>query len=102
MGTFPLNELPQVPWKKLKGHKDTYFGAPRKAGFPIHGACDLMAPAGTAVLAVEDGVIIRGPYAFLPLEASTTYAIDVRHDSFIARYGEIDGRLVGGLKAGDE
>lgn len=106
MGTFPLRSLPSVPWRHLKASRNTYFGAPRDGSFPPHGACDLIARPGTEVLAVEDGTIIRGPYEFVRYRnekahcESVTYAIDVKHDSFTARYAEIAHNLPKGLGKG--
>ena len=57
---FPLSVVPSVTWHR--NPTNTHFGAPRGGGFPVHGACDLVVPAGTEVLAMEDGRIIRGPY----------------------------------------
>jgi murein DD-endopeptidase MepM/ murein hydrolase activator NlpD len=53
-----------------------------------HGACDLVAPAGTPVLAIDDGRVLRGPYPFF----LGTYAIEVQHTNFIARYCEVAPR----------
>jgi murein DD-endopeptidase MepM/ murein hydrolase activator NlpD len=107
MGTFPLPILPNVPWRHLKKSQDAYFGAPRSGGFPVHGACDLIVPTGTKVLAVQHGTIIR-KYSFVTYTnkdavtnavtcQSTTWAIDVQHDDFVARYAEIDPVLPNGL-----
>lgn len=80
---FPLAFNPTESYK-TGGRR---FGAPRPEIGPgiLHPACDLIAPVGTEVLAVDDGVIIRGPYYFY----LGSYAIEVRHKYFIARYGEI-------------
>jgi murein DD-endopeptidase MepM/ murein hydrolase activator NlpD len=105
MGTFPLKVLPSVPWNDVPGSRNTHFGAGRSGPYPPHGACDLIAPAGTEVLAVEDGEIIRGPYWFVTYKdksgcVTSTYAIDVVHENFIARYCEIALQLPEGLKKG--
>jgi murein DD-endopeptidase MepM/ murein hydrolase activator NlpD len=80
---FPL---PFVPARSYKDH-GTGFGTPRPAIGPgiVHPACDLVAPVGTPVLAVDDGIILRGPYYFY----LGSYAIEVQHRYFVARYGEI-------------
>jgi murein DD-endopeptidase MepM/ murein hydrolase activator NlpD len=103
MSTFPLARRPSITWHP--NSSNTHFGAPRGGGFPVHGACDLVAPAGTKVVAVQDGKIIRGPYEFVTYcvgteEQTTTYAIDVAHDNFMLRYGEISHALAPGLGAG--
>jgi murein DD-endopeptidase MepM/ murein hydrolase activator NlpD len=104
LGTFPIGIRPDAPWRHLANSRNAHFGAGR-VGYPIHGACDLLAPANTEVYAVADGTIIRGPYEFLHIHDnqtgcdSTTYAIDVAHDGFIARYCEIARNLAPGLAA---
>lgn len=104
MGTFPIGITPEAPWRHLANSRNAHFGAGR-VGYPIHGACDLLVPANTDVLAVQNGRIIRGPYEFLHIHdtksgcESTTYAIDVLHDDFIARYAEIARTLPNGLAA---
>jgi murein DD-endopeptidase MepM/ murein hydrolase activator NlpD len=103
MSTFPLAIPPSVTWHK--NPRQTHFGAERSGGFPIHGACDLIAPPGTGVVAVQEGLIIRGPYPFVTYcqggkDETTTYAIDVAHRHFTARYGEIGNALPDGVRAG--
>lgn len=121
--TFPLPKIPTVNWGHGSG---VGFGAQRvywdSRGNKIsllHGACDLIAKAGTKVLAVADGVVIRRlqtPYPFAHYEykeqrdkngnltqhacVSDTFAIDVQHENFIARYGEIAEELPAGVGAG--
>ena len=82
---FPL---PYVPAESYRGANG--FGANRdrvRRGLR-HGAVDLFAPPGTPVLAIDDGVVTRRPYAFY----SGTFALEVRHPQFVARYGEIAAR----------
>jgi murein DD-endopeptidase MepM/ murein hydrolase activator NlpD len=81
--SFPLPFVPERSYKDA----GTGFGTPRPAMGPgiLHPACDLVAPVGTPVLAVDDGVIIRGPYYFY----LGSYAIEVQHPYFVARYGEL-------------
>jgi murein DD-endopeptidase MepM/ murein hydrolase activator NlpD len=104
---FPLPFLPSNSWR-VGSKYATHFGAPRSGGFPVHGACDLFAPANTPVLAVDDGWIIRGPYEFMesvttdPVTQQVTcrrmtFAIDVKHTNWIVRYGEISANLAKGL-----
>ena len=54
----------------------------------MHAGCDLYFPQGTSIHAVADGVVTRGPYAFY----CETFALEVDHGSFLARYGEIQGK----------
>jgi murein DD-endopeptidase MepM/ murein hydrolase activator NlpD len=102
MSTFPLGIAPLVTWHE--NPTNTHFGAPRGDGFPVHGACDLVAPAGTKVFAVRDGTVIRS-YPFVTYckgtkAETTTWAIDVAHDRFTVRYGEIARELPKGVFAG--
>src|SRR5579885_1561570 len=95
---FPLTFAPVNSWSPGSPHQ-THFGASRNNGLPPHGACDLFAPKKTPIYAVDDGVIFRGPYEFMESVEKDkagkvtcdiqTWAIDVRHNEFIARYCEI-------------
>ena len=60
------------------------FGSNRSNGRK-HAGIDLYAPEGTAVRALADGKVI----SVYPFYAGT-YAIEIEHGSFIARYGEVD------------
>jgi murein DD-endopeptidase MepM/ murein hydrolase activator NlpD len=101
MSVFPLKFRPTVTWHK--NPTGTHFGAARDGGYPVHGACDLVAPAGAKVVAIRDGYIFRGPYEFATYadktHTTTTYAIEVAHDYYTARYCEISQRLADGLSA---
>jgi murein DD-endopeptidase MepM/ murein hydrolase activator NlpD len=77
---FPLPFVPKLSWKT----GGRYFGALRSDGRK-HAACDLIAPKGTEIFAVDDGIVIRGPYPF----HHGTDAIEVQHTFFIVRYAEI-------------
>lgn len=81
--SFPLRFNPSESYK-TGGRK---FGAKRPVMGEgvLHPACDLIAPIGTEVLAVDDGIIVRGPYKFY----LGSYAIEVQHKFFIVRYGEL-------------
>jgi murein DD-endopeptidase MepM/ murein hydrolase activator NlpD len=89
---FPLPFVPGITYKGGNG-----FGAARdkvRSGLK-HAANDLAAPPGTPVLAMDEGLVLRGPYAFY----SGTFALEVQHPEFIARYGEI--ARVAEVKVGD-
>ena len=95
--SFPL---PFVPKRSYKD-SGSGFGTPRPAIGPgiRHPACDLEAPVGTPVLAVDDGEIISGPdYFYLG-----SYSLTVRHRYFVVRYGEIKDEPVANrnVKRGD-
>jgi len=87
--SFPLDHIPSPSWKT--GAR--YFGAPRDGGRRLHAGCDLLGPKGTTIYAVADGTLVRPVYYFY----TGTYALEIRHGSFIVRYGEIlGGSFVGG------
>lgn len=90
--SFPLQQRPRVDYHT--GAR--YFGAPRDGGARAHAACDLIAPPNTPVLAIADGVVQAGPYAFY----EGTYALEVRHANFVVRYGEISGTVPAGIRTG--
>lgn len=82
MPLFPFRKRPQESYHE----RPRAFGSPRDNGARSHAGCDLYAPAGTEILAVADGKILRGPYPFYDGVA----ALEVDHPSIgIIRYGEI-------------
>jgi hypothetical protein len=89
---FPLAQIPQPDWRG--GAR--FFGAPR--GGRSHAGCDLLAAPGTAIYAISDGVLVRGPYEFTgPPKYPLTHAIEIRHGAILIRYGEIaPGSYCGG------
>jgi murein DD-endopeptidase MepM/ murein hydrolase activator NlpD len=100
MPTFPLPFRPKQDYHK-GGLK---FGAVRDGGGRKHAACDLIAPKGTEIYAVEDGEVVRGPYPFY----HGTDAIEFKLTSSgrVVRYGEIKSAAPGvhvgtKLKEGD-
>lgn len=70
------------------------FGDSRNGGSRKHGEADLYAPVKTNVYAVKGGTVIQNPYKFY----RGSYAIEVNHGSFIARYSEIN--IASGLHTG--
>ena len=91
MPVFPLHVRPKESYQK----PPRSFGSSRDHGARKHAGGDLYAPAGTEVLAVEDGTVIRGPYLFYDV----VYALEVQHPSGIVRYGEIS-HAAGGIATG--
>ena len=90
---FPLPFMPERNYVGGLGFGADRSAVARKLGtIPgnvlRHGACDLVAPPGTPVLAIDDGRVLRGPYPFF----LGTWAIEVQHTNFIARYCEVAGR----------
>lgn len=72
------------------------FAAPRDGGNRSHAGCDLYAPVGTPVLAVADGTVLN-VYAFY----LGTWAVEVDHGAFVARYGEVTKKVAPGVRTGE-
>ena len=79
-GSFPFAALPSANW-----HTGARAFASNRSGPRAHAGCDLYFPVGTWIHAIKDGVVVRGPYAFY----AHTFALEIDHGAFIARYGEI-------------
>jgi murein DD-endopeptidase MepM/ murein hydrolase activator NlpD len=98
---FPLTMIPKLPYRHLrsptgKEQNGRAFGSERSGGRRLHAACDLIAPKGTPIRAIEDGVVIEGPKPFY----SGTYSLVVRHQSGVVRYGEIDSSVPDEVRPG--
>jgi GH24 family phage-related lysozyme (muramidase) len=87
MSTFPLHSRPKESYKE----PPRSFGSPRANRTRQHAGCDLYAPAGSEVLAVEDGTVQCGPYPFYDVVS----AIEIQHPSGVVRYGEISAAAAG-------
>jgi murein DD-endopeptidase MepM/ murein hydrolase activator NlpD len=85
MSRFPLPFIPNQDYH----YGGIKFGAKRDSGGRKHAACDLIAPPGTPIHAVEWGVVLQGPKYFY----HGTYSLVVEHSSFIVRYGEINKKV---------
>ena len=83
---FPLKVRPEKDYKT----SPRKFGASRSGGKRLHAGCDLYAKPETEILAMDDGKIIRFYEFYLG-----TYALEVDHGGFIARYGEISRVALG-------
>ncbi len=92
--SFPFKKLPSADW--TSGARR--FGSNRNGGKRAHAGCDLYFPAGTPIHAVADGIVTAGPYPFY----AKTFAIEVDHGAFLARYGEVQksGAVGEGTKVG--
>jgi len=78
---FPFKQLPSVNW--TEGIRA--FGSRRSHGARAHAGCDLYFPVGTTIHAITAGTVTLGPYDFY----EGTYALEIDHGAFLARYGEI-------------
>ena len=84
MARFPLAKIPNLGYQKGSGKR--WFGASRDGG-RNHAACDLVGKPGTAVYAVESGIVLKVPKTKFFQE---TYSIIIKHPNFIVRYAELD------------
>lgn len=86
--SFPLRFRPPS-WRYKDSRGGRAFDSPRpdtKRGSRRHAGCDLMAPVGSEVLAVDYGVVLRVHRNKFPCG---TDSIEVRHPLFVAHYCEI-------------
>jgi murein DD-endopeptidase MepM/ murein hydrolase activator NlpD len=88
---FPFPTLPVSDWT----HSPRAFGSNRNNGRRAHAGCDLYFEKGTGIHAIADGTVTRGPYPFY----CETFALEVDHGDFLARYGEIQKTTT--VKEGD-
>lgn len=88
---FPFKSLPSVNW--TTGIRR--FGASRDNGTRAHAGCDLYFPTGTIIHAITSGTVIADPYWFY----DGTYALEIDHGAFVARYGEIQKQTL--VRKGD-
>jgi len=93
---FPLPFVPRLDYHPSRGHH-RHFGAQRPQG-RLHAGCDLVAPKGTPIFAIDDGIVEE----YLPNFFRGTSAISVRHGSCVARYCEIDPPSVASLRPGTQ
>jgi murein DD-endopeptidase MepM/ murein hydrolase activator NlpD len=90
---FPLHFRPKESYHDAPRS----FGARRDHGTRKHAGCDLYAPVNTAIIAVEDGLILSaGPFY------DGTWSIVVDHTEFVVRYGEVQANLPKGVAAGQK
>jgi len=86
--TFPFRARPVASYHE----RPRAFGSPRDGGARSHAGCDLYAPAGTEILAMEAGIIARACYPFYDV----VFALEIKSaDGRVIRYGEISGAAPG-------
>lgn len=91
--SFPLATAPELDYHASKHHR-RWFGAGRSGR--LHAACDLIAPKGTPIYAIADGVVTRGEKEFY----HGTFSIEITHErGIVARYCEIS-RAAPDIKVG--
>ena len=91
MNVFPLLFRPKESYHE----RPRSWGAPRLGTTRLHGACDLYAPPGSAVVACEAGKVTLGPYPFF----DGSFAIEITAgDGRVFRYCEMT--FLSSLKAG--
>lgn len=78
---FPFSTM--TTWSWSTGARA--FASNRSGGRRAHAGCDLYYPKGTWIHAVTGGTVVRGPYDFY----ASTFALEVDHGGFLARYGEV-------------
>jgi len=88
---FPLFQAATASYKTSPRH----FGSGRSKGRK-HAGCDLYAPVGTVIRAMAQGKVLTACYEFY----GGTYAIEIDHGSFVARYGEIQKKDADKFKVG--
>ena len=89
---FPFPTLPVTDWI----HSPRAFASNRNNGLRAHAGCDLYFEKVTWIYAIGDGTVTRGPYPFY----CQTFALEVDHGDFLARYGEIQAKTT--VKEGDK
>jgi murein DD-endopeptidase MepM/ murein hydrolase activator NlpD len=79
---FPLPFVP-IHSYKAGGRR---FGADRDKGRRKHAGCDLIAPVGTPIFAVDDGVVMEAAEREF---YRGTFAVVVQHRGYVVRYCEV-------------
>ena len=103
---FPLAQWRNNDYHRPTQGKDrrgTYFGAKRyskkQGGFRRHAACDLIAPQGTPIFAVDTGKVSRISRNFITGKRKNgeewhVSAVTIIHDHFTVRYAEVQNICV--------
>ena len=90
--SFPFLTVSTADWVR----SPRAFASNRNNGLRAHAGCDLYFAKGTWIHAIGDGTVVRGPYPFY----CQTFALEVDHGDFLARYGEIQAKTT--VKEGDK
>lgn len=93
---YPFTTLSAFPFVGA-GAGMRAFDSRRSDGTRAHAGIDLYFADFTEIRAMTEGVVTRGPYPFY-LE---TFAIEIDHGPFVARYGEIAPERVWHVEEGD-
>lgn len=91
---FPLPFRPRPDYHPSGAHA-RYFGAARPNG-RRHAGCDLIAPRGTPVFAIDDETVEEYVVAFY----HGTSAVAVQHGAFLVRYCEVSPQSIASLRPG--
>lgn len=98
MPKFPLPILPTQGYH----HGGLRFGADRKkkdGTIRTHAGCDLLAPVGTEVYAIDYGIVLDVPKTpFIP--NTNLYSVIIEHNEYIVRYGEVSKDVAEGIYPG--
>ena len=90
---FPLPFVPRLRYDS-GGRK---FGASRDGGLRRHAGCDLIAPRGTLIYAIDDGYVVENARHFY----RGTWQLAIRHAVGVVRYCEVEeDDLIKSFKAG--
>lgn len=87
MPKFPLPILPSQDYHR----GGIRFGANRKKDdgtIRTHAGCDLIAPVGTEVFAIDYGIVLDVPKTPF-IRGTKLYSVIVEHSNCIVRYGEV-------------
>ena len=94
--SYPFDRPSEFPFHGA-GAGMRAFGSRRSGGTRAHAGIDLYFPDFTDVLALADGMVARGPYAFY----LQTFAVEIDHGAFVVRYGEIAPEAAWAVEEGD-
>jgi murein DD-endopeptidase MepM/ murein hydrolase activator NlpD len=94
-GRFPLDFVPIQGWlgegRQFNATRKVTKRGPDYGKLRYHAGCDLLAPVGTRIFAVQDGKVLGKMLYFY----EGTYVLEVAHTDFMIRYGEIESVALG-------